>query len=503
MKSIAIFLYILLPIFLFPIPASSQCGNYQNNIISSFYDNCDGTFSMKATAIRAIKTDDYYNYYTVTLFKNGQSLQTVQTSLKTYTFKITQPGNYKIVIKYNLWQASGFSGCYNYYEDISDTKKIGHITDFMVINSGNNMEYYEWKGNTWINHGQVGANWTSFTHYFANDFTGDGISDLMVRHNNGSILFYEWTGSAWISHGAVGWNWTFTHYFAADFTGDGITDLMVRNSSGTLFLYEWTGNSWIQHGAVGWNWTFSDYFAADFTGDGIADLMVLNPSGNMLLYKWTGSSWVSMGQIGSGFNFTHYFIDDYTGDGKSDIMARNSNGNLFLYQCTGSALVSLGQVGSGWNFTNYFTGDFDGDGIGDMMVRQSNGNILNYQWNGSAWTNLGVVATNWNFSIYLPANFSICNQDKKLQLADISEPHVPGNLSVFPNPFEHTIYFGYPASQISEINIINTQGEKIWSQNRTLSMDNVSIDLSHLSAGIYYYIVKTAEGTFNGKIIKK
>lgn len=78
---------------------------------------------------------------------------------------------------------------------------------------------------------------------------------------------------------------------------------------------------------------------------------------------------------------------------------------------------------------------------------------------------------------------------------------ISNTVKVFPNPTAGMLTFESLEATINNIEIISIHGQII--ENRNVLSSNISIDISHLPAGVYYARVKTKSGTEMQKIMLK
>jgi hypothetical protein len=78
---------------------------------------------------------------------------------------------------------------------------------------------------------------------------------------------------------------------------------------------------------------------------------------------------------------------------------------------------------------------------------------------------------------------------------------ISNTVKVFPNPTAGMLTFESLKATINNIEIISIHGQII--ENRNVLSSNISIDISHLPAGVYYARVKTTSGTEMQKIMLK
>ena len=90
-------------------------------------------------------------------------------------------------------------------------------------------------------------------------------------------------------------------------------------------------------------------------------------------------------------------------------------------------------------------------------------------------------------------------------ISDTDNPALANALEVAPNPFTKSINFSFEQNLgAATLNIYNVSGQLIRSTQRTISAgDTYSFDLVDAASGVYFYAIRSAEGTLEGKVIKQ
>lgn len=70
-------------------------------------------------------------------------------------------------------------------------------------------------------------------------------------------------------------------------------------------------------------------------------------------------------------------------------------------------------------------------------------------------------------------------------------------VSVYPNPTQGMVYINSEAGEIKSAEVYNVRGEKV-----SVQLTTEGIDMSRLSAGVYYLILKTESGTYRQKVVR-
>jgi hypothetical protein len=74
------------------------------------------------------------------------------------------------------------------------------------------------------------------------------------------------------------------------------------------------------------------------------------------------------------------------------------------------------------------------------------------------------------------------------------------NINICPNPADGLVHFDLRNEKIAHISVSDYSGKQVMNLN---SASGSTIDLSELNPGIYIIRIKTAEGNYTGKVIKK
>ncbi|MGB0850311.1 MAG: T9SS type A sorting domain-containing protein, partial [Bacteroidia bacterium] len=78
-------------------------------------------------------------------------------------------------------------------------------------------------------------------------------------------------------------------------------------------------------------------------------------------------------------------------------------------------------------------------------------------------------------------------------------------VNVYPNPAREAIYVRVDAETEEELKIelVNVNGQKLYSNTLTSKESNTRLDLSKYQAGIYFVTVKSAKSNYFYKIVKQ
>jgi uncharacterized repeat protein (TIGR01451 family) len=103
-----------------------------------------------------------------------------------------------------------------------------------------------------------------------------------------------------------------------------------------------------------------------------------------------------------------------------------------------------------------------------------------------------------------PAFSAICHKANVLVIPpDIV---IEDDIAFYPNPTQSnlTLYFKNASSIPAEVNIFNTQGQKVNSLQMTVpkALHRETLNLSHLPLGVYIVQIKTDKATFSGRLVR-
>jgi len=92
-----------------------------------------------------------------------------------------------------------------------------------------------------------------------------------------------------------------------------------------------------------------------------------------------------------------------------------------------------------------------------------------------------------------------------LETTNTENPALVNALEVSPNPFVGTVNFAFD-NNLGEatLEIYNVSGQLIRTDKQVISAgDTYSFDLTDAARGVYFYTVRSAEGTLEGKVVKQ
>ena len=326
--------------------------------------------------------------------------------------------------------------------------------------------------------------------------------DLFTGFNSGDFGFYEnigasdfpffgdfWLGPSNIS--SIGGNAT---PFMVDMDNDGDYDLLAGGSNSGVWYYENGGTE----NVASFSFPIANPFSiiapsgitkpymVDIDNDDDMDLFMGSTDGNIYFYENTGAvgNPVFALSVTNPFGLTNVgersapSFADIDNDGDYDAFIGARDGNLYYFEnigTTNNAVFDTMQSNP-FNLQNvgddakpYF-GDLDDDNDLDLMVGSATGNYYYFE----------------NIS-----NFTGIHQ---------LESEV---IEIFPNPADNIVNIkGLNDDSVIDITVLNLVGQLVYEQ-RFDHAKSLEIDLSELSAGTYFIVLKRNSSLISKKLIKK
>lgn len=357
-----------------------------------------------------------------------------------------------------------------------------------------------------------GSSWTRHTSMVG----GSGIDQFAVFNNQlyaadalehyMSMGVSVWNGSSWDDGGSTNRN----HYFIY---ADGADYLYVIDSQGNIRRRTPTSgftnfNSVINSNSIGCLIRYQDKMIFAGTFESINGVAAKN------IIQWDGVSWTPLGTGVVG------------GIGCMEVY------NNELYVC-GMNLTSAGGVpvsmiakwnGSSWSDVGGGVTSDCWNGIRDLkainagllmvgdfsQVGGVNANNIAL-WDGTKWIDYGIThddsfincAEEYNNELYVGSfDFTKSHLFKLVSLTGATENNIKENVKLYPNPVVNSLNITIPEYfKSATVSLLNLNGQELTSQQ--LLQNNVVIDMSGLSSGIYF--VKVVSDTFIEvkKIIKE
>lgn len=372
------------------------------------------------------------------------------------------------------------------------------------ISEAGHVRVYEWDGTEWTQLGEDIDGKGSF------DWTGLGESISIIGNRvavgaagNGNhvgyVRVFEWNGVEWLQVGE-------------DIDGEAASDESGRSVSlsndgnriaigapsnggngsyaGHVRVYEWDGTEWTQMGQD---------IDGEAAGDGSGESVSLsndghrvaigapfndgngNRSGHVRVYEWNGVEWTQVGEDIDGKS-------PETWSGRS--VSLSSNGNILaIGGCTNTTVnFNPGHVRAyKWNGTEWiqYGEEIEGEGpvdwSGHSVSISSDGQIVAI----GAFRNDGNGEEAGHVRVFDLSNITSATQDRK------------DDIVISPNPTTGNIKLTGIISSAA-ITIMDNFGKVVMKGSNR----DQDLDLSDLSAGIYYLQIITERGSLNSRIIK-
>ena len=291
------------------------------------------------------------------------------------------------------------------------------------------------------------------------DIDNDGISDMVVGHSNGTLSYFKNLAAT----ESVPPNWQLQELVLTDMSGDTI------NTGG-----------------------YSAPFIYDIDKDGLPDLVIGDVNGYLQYYRNVSTTAgtiklqlvnTRLGNAGVDTsvafgNYSAPFIGAIDSTGVDYLLMGSYRGNLYEYtgfQSGDTAAVytllsdhysNIDTSTWGNMRTSLAVGKIAGDGVYYMIVGNEKGGVELYR-NGIA--NLAVP--------------SVASKEN-------------GLLDLYPNPVSTKLTIASTGQPVNDITIVNLLGQTVYSRQFTAGGLEMQVDVSTLSAGVYFVKV-------NGTAVKK
>lgn len=320
----------------------------------------------------------------------------------------------------------------------------------------------------------------SSTSLHSADLDGDSDTDLLASQGDyGSINWFDNTGvfnQEWNKSFIGGVNDYSLSTFSADVDGDGDLDVVasdIDNSTQMGDLY------WIEN--INGNGSFgneqliasnifrpSAVFVTDIDGDTDNDILTVSISKAQWHENMDGNgSFSSQKNIANGLNNGHDIIAvDLDLDNDMDVVLSTSTGIYWLINTDGAGnFTAKNAITTSLNgSTKIAAADFSGDGYPDIAYSCEN--------NEAGWFENQISAS-------------------------VKQP-LKRFVKVFPSPASDKIFIELSNAKTTQIRLYSAYGKKVLD----IHAPNIkSIDVNHLSPGMYFLKIKTTEGTFIRKEI--
>lgn len=78
---------------------------------------------------------------------------------------------------------------------------------------------------------------------------------------------------------------------------------------------------------------------------------------------------------------------------------------------------------------------------------------------------------------------------------------VPVSVMVSPNPVTDRVYFSFERNGVAEVTLLDISGKTVKTQMFEQASESLMLDVSDLSANVYFYRIKTETQTLSGKLV--
>ncbi|RLI48772.1 MAG: hypothetical protein DRO73_08360 [Candidatus Thorarchaeota archaeon] len=204
-------------------------------------------------------------------------------------------------------------------------------SDLLVRDEDGHLRLFPWNGEKFVDLGREekvgdGFHKDRFTHLLPGYWTGREFPDLVVREENGNLWLYPFNGKTFKGQGKPrkigrGFGDQFTHYFVDEWMGNGTPDLIVRHKNGKLIRYPYgmfdsskdyyhfsdPPYATVGRGFKG-DWV---YIVGHWRTPGHPDLLVCDNHHKMRFYPFENGEFVELPKsekyVGNDWKFTHFF----------------------------------------------------------------------------------------------------------------------------------------------------------------------------------------------------
>jgi len=104
-----------------------------------------------------------------------------------------------------------------------------------------------------------------------------------------------------------------------------------------------------------------------------------------------------------------------------------------------------------------------------------------------------------NAQIFNPPN--VCTSIDSIYVGIDNQNNLDDRLSIYPNPVSNSLYIAVNNVKINEVNIYDVLGKEINYKILNVIQNNMQIDASSLSNGVYFIYVKTSKNSYTKKFI--
>lgn len=381
----------------------------------------------------------------------------------------------------------------------------------------------------------------------------------------GLVRVFDWNGTQWVQRGNTlegegntapllrddnfGYDVSITpdgNFLAIGAPGN-TKQAGVLTVQGHARVFQWNGKAWVQmgqdiDGVIGLE-EFGRFLdiSADGTmlvvgSRGYRTISNNNYIGSVQTFKWNGTDWVQFGQRIVGLAPTDRFGSSVSisNDGSTIAVGNRAvNGNesailLFKKDSSSWSLKGLPIIGILNDFgggTSSLSSDGNVLGVGFSSANSLSGFAKVFQWNGSSWMQVGSNLLPTAGSTFPGFGTEIClSQDGSRVLIGSSGDDGAGNnagrvymfqntvlgtsslelsqqFDVFPNPVSKDVRIKSNAV-IDSYALFSIEG-KLMKTEEGIMLNELTIDMTDLSSGVYFLNTSSNGFSRNSKIIKK
>ena len=115
---------------------------------------------------------------------------------------------------------------------------------------------------------------------------------------------------------------------------------------------------------------------------------------------------------------------------------------------------------------------------------------------------LHVAQNNGNYFVEVTDSFGCKNVSDTLNVVVLGiESNLNNIATIYPNPTNGLLSVVFKSEKITDVEVLNVLGEKVFSKNINSSTKKVSLSLNHLAEGVYYLRLISPEKDFVSKVI--
>jgi hypothetical protein len=394
--------------------------------------------------------------------------------------------------------------------------------------TNSNGKYYvaKWNGTNWneLGTGNNALNGSSFINSVAIDPSGNVYAAGSFLDQNSYAYVAKWNGTNWTQLG------TGKNALNATSVGTVLVDKSGNIYAGCFYLDSTVENCVMQWNGTNWNQVGRSTNSLNVSNGGIKS-MALDNSGNIYIggfhyvTKWDGISWTILQTATSTLNTDNNSINAIAVDNNGNVYAAgsfyDSYERYYVSKWNGQTWNELGTGVFILNANSPITAvAVDNSGnvyAGGQFTTGYGSNYYRYvaHWNGSSWSNLGSVA---EITSYFNTLIDVVKTDPlgnvyaaglvydstghqcvlKYTAASTTTGiatslNKNADIKIYPNPSTGMINIP-DLSENVQMSIFNILGETVYSQQ--VNKGTFSLDLSHLSSGMYTLVFTGQQSTY-------